>query len=116
GFDRHRPRVILSDKGSSRVTFDVACQYRARCLFVAVNQQVVPVPMPVTNDAVPCSGKRNVLRAEEWQPAEDRAIREELSPRGGSHSDSSSGRFLCFGFLRWDLGSISLAAGTMPTR
>ena len=33
-----------------------------------------------------------------------------------AHACSSSGRFLCLGFLREDLGSISLAAGTVPTR
>ena len=100
----------------------VRYEHLARGLLVAVDHEVAAIRMAVADDPESGARKRDVLRAEERNPAEEEAqARNSRRSRTGAGSHpgtgrSSSGRFLCLGFFREDFGSSSLAAGTVPTR
>src|SRR6478672_5359910 len=114
----------------------------ARGLLVAVDNDVAPFRVTVPRNAEARPGQADVLWTEERKPTEDRRVSQKLAPgesvgwipwlcspgrcrqavgevrarRSLTHKCSSSGRFLCLGFLRADFGSSSCAAGTAPTR
>src|SRR5260370_29108484 len=90
-------------------------QHLARGLFVAVNAQIAALRTAVAQDAESRAGQADVPRAQERKPAQGQKLAPRYARRP-AHYASSSMRFLCLGFLRTDLGSIGLPAGTGPTR
>src|SRR5438477_3581371 len=98
--------MVFRQVSDAFMRLHVADQDRACRLLVAMDQEVSPLGMAVSQNAIMRARQADLAPPEEGKPSQ----RQEFPPRTGAakpvraHRLSSSAGFLCLGFLRSDFG------------